>query len=102
MISLTIYYLFFLIKKTYPDSFTTPPHGKKIKLYSQICRDKYEIIFFHNKFIYLLDKSEHNDNLDTNAIVKKFLVTANEVSDDIQIIFLENIQRFSIQLSCLH
>jgi len=32
--------------------------------------DKHEAIFSHNKFICLLDEYEHNDNINTNAMVK--------------------------------
>jgi len=40
--------------------------------------------FSHNKFTCLLDKFEQNNNMDSNSMVKKLLVTANEVSDEIQ------------------
>jgi len=43
-----------------------------------------ETFFSHNKFTCLLDKFEQNNNMDSNSMVKKLLVTANEVSDEIQ------------------
>ena len=50
MTSLTIYHLFFLVKKISPDGFVTPPRDKQIKWSNRICRDKREAIFSHNKF----------------------------------------------------
>ncbi|KAG4102570.1 hypothetical protein H8356DRAFT_1324470 [Neocallimastix lanati (nom. inval.)] len=38
---------------------------------SRICRDKHETILSHNKFTYLLDEFEPNDNLNPNSMVMK-------------------------------
>jgi len=58
-------------KKTSPDGFIKSPPCKKIKWSSQICRDKYKSVFPHNKFTYLVNEFEYNDNLDSQAIIKE-------------------------------
>ena len=79
-------------KKISPDGFVTPPRDKQIKWSNRICRDKREAIFSHNKFTCLLDEFEHNDNLDSNTMVKKLLDTANKIGDDIQARVPTNLQ----------
>ena len=84
MIFLAIYQLFFRIKKKRHllMVFTTPPPDKRIIWSNRICRDKYEAIFSHNKFICLLDEFGHNNNLNSSAMVKKlFLLQTMNLGD---------------------
>jgi hypothetical protein len=65
---------------------------KKIKWSSRICKDKHKAIFSHNKFICLLNEFEHNDNLNSNTMVKKLFVIDNEVYNEISARASKNLQ----------
>jgi len=62
---------------------------KKIKLFS---RDKHEAFSLIINLHGLLDEFKHNDNLDSNTVIKKLLVTTNEVGDEIQEKVPKNLQ----------
>ena len=79
-------------KKESPDGFTTPTPEKQVKWSNRVCRSKSETIFSHNDFAILADEFEHNDNLNSNTMVNKFLDTANKVGKEIQAIVPTNLE----------
>ena len=48
-----------------------------------MCRTKHQEIFSHNAFSVLAEEFSINENLDSNAMVSKFIDTANKVGNEI-------------------
>jgi hypothetical protein len=73
-ISVTLYHLFFLVKKKSPDGFIKSTFlERKLNGLIKFRRINMKQFFSHNKSLCFQDEFEHNDNPESNILAKKLL-----------------------------